>query len=131
MLAATSVLVKAAPPPGYSLEALAALGSIDALIARHGIWFLIVHVTDLNPLGPMRTRTPFVGEHTIGAGFLVLPVRRRPESAHNFISVGRVAGNDVCLFDATVSKFHAYFKETDGGLASAEAVDALCRRLQP
>lgn len=38
------------------------------------------------------------------------PVRRRADSDLAFVSIGRLAGNDLAVRDDTVSKFHAYIK---------------------
>lgn len=54
-------------------------------------------------------------------GFVVAPVRKRQDVFPEMITVGRTANNDVVVPDATVSKFHAYFRATDRGL---ELVDA-------
>ena len=41
-------------------------------------------------------------------------VARRPTSEHPFVSIGRIDKNDVCFADESVSKFHAYVKESAG-----------------
>lgn len=45
---------------------------------------------------------------------LVHPVARRHGSEHPFVSIGRIDKNDICLGDESVSKFHAYIKESSG-----------------
>lgn len=40
----------------------------------------------------------------------VYPLRKRVESELAFVSIGRLAGNDVAIRDETISKFHAYVK---------------------
>lgn len=46
----------------------------------------------------------------------VYPVRRRPQSELAFVSIGRLAGNDVAIRDDTISKFHAYVKPDASGM---------------
>lgn len=50
-----------------------------------------------------------------GTAILVHPLIKRPDTpfAH-MITVGRTGNNDVCVPDASVSRFHAYFRDTDG-----------------
>jgi pSer/pThr/pTyr-binding forkhead associated (FHA) protein len=54
-------------------------------------------------------------------GLVVAPIRKRQQVFPEMITLGRTANNDVVIPDATVSKFHAYFRATDKGL---ELVDA-------
>jgi hypothetical protein len=46
------------------------------------------------------------GEITIG----VFPLKKRIESTHPFISIGRTDDNDIAIHDETVSRFHAYVR---------------------
>lgn len=46
----------------------------------------------------------------------VYPVRKRAESALAFVSIGRLAGNDIAIRDDTISKFHAYMKPDASGM---------------
>lgn len=46
---------------------------------------------------------------------VVFRVRRLPSSRFDFISVGRNENNDIHLPDGSVSRFHAYLKESDDG----------------
>ena len=48
-------------------------------------------------------------------------LKRRPTSTHEFVSIGRLDGNDVALPDESVSKFHAYLKESGGALLLQDA----------
>jgi hypothetical protein len=101
--------------------------------AKHGRGFLITHGSSAHPAqGPMRTRaaekgasegSAASGEHTTGdIKITIFPVRRRPiNMAHNFVSIGRVDGNDIMLADETVSKFHAYIREEAGGFFLQDA----------
>jgi len=41
--------------------------------------------------------------------FLVFPIRPRPDSHFDFVTVGRNPNNDIVLNDGTISYFHAYF----------------------
>lgn len=38
---------------------------------------------------------------------IAIPIVRRDDSRNEFITVGRLDGNDVCLNDSSVSKYHA------------------------
>lgn len=57
---------------------------------------------------PMQTNPQGGGEVTGDIVVLIQPIRRRADSQHRFVSIGRLDGNDIALPDATVSKFHAY-----------------------
>lgn len=104
------------PSTGLALHALAkdartlALAGFEARYARA---FFICHRSPSTvPKAPMRTRAAASVEG--GTGELVIvtyPVRRRPESDLAFIGIGRLDGNDIAIFDDTLSKFHAYVKE--------------------
>lgn len=49
---------------------------------------------------------PDTGEITIG----VFSLRRRMESTHPFISIGRTEDNDIAIHDETMSRFHAFVR---------------------
>ena len=52
----------------------------------------------------------------VGAlGLIVVAVRKRQDVFPEMITLGRTANNDVVIPDATISKFHAYFRVTAGG----------------
>jgi hypothetical protein len=53
--------------------------------------------------------------------FIAVPIRKRHDVFPEMITIGRTANNDVVIPDATISKFHAYFRTTEQGL---ELVDA-------
>jgi len=57
------------------------------------------------------------GSGNVGApDFLIFPVKQTGRSPFPFfISVGRTDNNDIVIRDASLSKFHAYFKHEDGG----------------
>lgn len=54
-------------------------------------------------------------------GRLVLAVRKIQGSFPSMITIGRTKNNDVVLADPLVSKFHAYFRQLDGGWLLADA----------
>jgi len=60
-----------------------------------------------------------------GAGstieLIAVAIRKRHDVFPEMITVGRTGNNDVVIPDATISKFHAYFRTTERGL---ELVDA-------
>jgi hypothetical protein len=69
------------------------------------------------PTGPMRTRTGGTTAgvpNTLERSTFVHPIKRRPDALMQFVSVGRLDGNDVVFPDVTVSKFHAFLREVDG-----------------
>jgi hypothetical protein len=49
-----------------------------------------------------------------GLEAFAVPIARRAGSLNEFISIGRLDGNDICFADATVSKFHALVRHIDG-----------------
>lgn len=55
------------------------------------------------------------GRSPPSGGFVVFPIQKRPDAPFDFVSVGRAPGNDIVLGDASVSKFHAYLRETEEG----------------
>ena len=65
--------------------------------------------------------TPDPDTHVASVGLVIAPVRKRLDLFPEMITVGRTGNNDIVIPDATVSKFHAYFRVTDKGL---EIVDA-------
>jgi len=52
---------------------------------------------------------------------IAVAVRKRHDIFPEMITIGRTSNNDVVIPDATISKFHAYFRTTETGL---ELVDA-------
>ncbi len=61
------------------------------------------------------------GDAETSIEFIAVPVRKRQDVFPEMITIGRTANNDVVIPDATISKFHAYFRTTESGL---EIVDA-------
>lgn len=60
--------------------------------------------------------TPSPEPSTSVMGLIVAPVRKRQDVFPEMITIGRTANNDVVIPDATVSKFHAYFRANEKGL---------------
>jgi hypothetical protein len=56
-----------------------------------------------------------------GSAPLVLPIRKVQNSFPSMITVGRTENNDIPLPDVTVSRFHAFFRQTDGRLDLGDA----------
>lgn len=46
---------------------------------------------------------------------LAFPIAKRDDSELSFVSIGRLAGNDVVLPSESISKFHAYVKADESG----------------
>jgi hypothetical protein len=57
-------------------------------------------------------------------GRVVLAIRKRQSSYPHMITVGRAPNNDVVIADGLVSKFHAWFRVSDGNIALADAGSA-------
>lgn len=55
------------------------------------------------------------GRNKPTGGFVVFPIQKRPDAPFDFVSVGRATGNDIVLGNSSVSKFHAFLRETEGG----------------
>lgn len=94
---------------------------------------LLVQSSDLRrPMVLAPTQGELPSEPTQEVRVLLLPLKKRPDrNAFPHISVGRTRNNDVVLMDATVSKFHAFFREqgachvlADGGSRNGTFVDA-------
>jgi hypothetical protein len=113
--------------------------SREDFVANHPWLFLVGEPVIHQPKSPMRTLTNLApalrkldtvapGETTpndtaVGElGLIVAPIRKRQDVFPEMITVGRTANNDVVLPDATVSKFHAYFRTLPSG--NLELVDA-------
>ena len=76
----------------------------------------------------------FTGEDTMVAGVApgtkpggsgeleLFPLAKKPGAPFaDMITVGRTANNDVVIKDVTVSRFHAFFRERDGGWIVCDA----------
>lgn len=97
----------------------ATVGDIEEQL---GLLFFIRNATAVDePMPPMQTGS-FVGFTDEGERTaLVIPLRRRPENEHAFISIGRLDGNDITIAHASVSKFHAYVKQQERSFALQDA----------
>ncbi len=114
------------PSSGLRLSEIAAAAlqlPADAFAAVYGNTFFIRHAMATRPLAPVRTALSFdndnddddrVRERTGELVLLVMPLLRGSKSEHPFVSIGRLAANDVCIVDETLSKFHAYARDLDG-----------------
>jgi len=108
----------------------------DDFCARHGAAFLL-HQGALDPerkaLRPQQTMVMRRSDAPPGAGssrppgpsdaakslsgLLLYPIRHTGRSPFpRIVTVGRTKNNDIVLADISISKFHAFFKEEDGGL---------------
>jgi hypothetical protein len=82
-----------------------------------------------DPTGSIDTKLPRSpsGSFLPGSGStrVVFRLRRKPAAQFDWISVGRNENNDVFLPDTSVSRFHAFFRETpSGGLLLQDARSA-------
>lgn len=59
-----------------------------------------------------------------GTTRFVFRVKRAPRSQFDFISLGRNPGNDISVPDESISRFHAFFRETPWGLQLVDAKSA-------
>lgn len=50
-----------------------------------------------------------------------IPIARRSLSQNDFVSVGRLDGNDICFTDLAVSKVHALIREVEGAFYILDA----------
>jgi pSer/pThr/pTyr-binding forkhead associated (FHA) protein len=96
--------------------------SLEDFQDRHGNAFLMLTAAELRrPDGPAMTEVNLAGfddmpsERTAGLSQLVYRLRRTGRSAGHLVTLGRTANNDVVVPDLSVSRFHAFAKEIDGG----------------
>jgi pSer/pThr/pTyr-binding forkhead associated (FHA) protein len=104
---------------------LSVIGEDSDVIApwRDRLFLVLIHVC--TPRGP---RTPHSTQrhlHAVSSDtmpieidpeMLAFPLTKRTESQLSFVSIGRLAGNDIVLPSESVSKFHAYVKPDDAGV---------------
>ncbi|HEY4222722.1 MAG TPA: FHA domain-containing protein [Myxococcota bacterium] len=109
------------PLARFANDALAL--TVAEFVVRYGPGFLITHTRSAHPAhGPTRTRDFDDGAESTGEmRVIAYPIRRRPKSEHAFVSVGRINGNDIAIADETVSKFHAFLRETPDGFTVQDA----------
>jgi hypothetical protein len=110
---------------GVPLKALgkdARVLSAEEFEERHGSAFLLLTAAELRcSNGPASTEIRVVGldeaaaEDTASLSLLVYPVRRTERSVGHLIAVGRTSNNDVVIPDVSVSRFHAFIKESADG----------------
>jgi len=88
---------------------------------RHGSAFLMLAAAELrSPGGPSMTVVNLESDddpadHTAGLSLLAYPIRRGEQSVGHLVTLGRTANNDVVIPDISVSRFHAFAKEAQGG----------------
>jgi len=88
---------------------------------RHGNAFLMLTAAELRtPGGPSMTVVNLesdddASDHTAGLSLLAYPIRRTGRSAGHLVALGRTANNNVVIPDISVSRFHAFAKEVEGG----------------
>jgi hypothetical protein len=88
---------------------------------RHGNAFLMLTAAELRaPGAPTMTVVNLesdddAGEHTAGLSLLAYPIRRTERSMGHLVTLGRTPDNDVVVPDISVSRFHAFAKEVEGG----------------
>ncbi len=117
--------------------ALAAASERDEFVAAHAHPFLLALSGLEAPAAPARTMRMEGGPQLIaalkaerrrlaaGEKFpAVLPVRKVQDTFPSMITVGRARNNDIVVPDALVSKFHAFFRLTDGDWLLADAGSA-------
>ncbi len=92
-----------------------------AFIRRHGDAFLLLDTDKLRQASAEQRTRSLAGPGSPAAPVLVYPVRRRLESTFEFVSVGRHENNDVHLPEASISRFHAFFRPQGGALYLQDA----------
>lgn len=87
----------------------------------HGNAFLMLTAAELHrPAGPSMTVVNLesddeTSDYTAGLSLLAYPIHRTERSVGHLITLGRTANNDVVIPDISVSRFHAFAKEVEGG----------------
>lgn len=102
---------------GIHIAKLAAAGramSMEDFVERYGRAFLLIQTSMRATHTLMENTRSGEGVSTGDMVVAAFPLRRPPRSDHPFVTVGRLDGNDVCLNDITVSKFHAFILEENG-----------------
>ncbi len=87
--------------------------SFEDFRAAHGKLFLLVHIADIAGAASDTSKThPSAGRPApILPPSAVFPLKRRAGSQFDWIAVGRNEGNDVFLPHASISRFHAFFRD--------------------
>lgn len=73
------------------------------------------------PTGQGRSGTSGASDVRLGGETYVFPVKRAPKALFDFVAVGRHEGNDIWLPDPSVSRFHAFLRDVEGGLVVHDA----------
>lgn len=121
--ATVGAVTRQSPWPGDGLPLSAFRGrddgSVAAFEAAYGRGFLVLVGLKLKRGSTRATvddgESTDPGRNAPSGGFTVFPVQKRPDAPFDFVSVGRAPGNDIIIGDASVSKFHAYLRETEEG----------------
>lgn len=121
------------PDEAFALEAFKreCKLSIEAFCKLHGRAFLLLQRTASKsrlevPQRPSRTLVSRPAQNTQElppSRYLVFPVRKTERSLiARFYAVGQTRNNDVVIRDVSVSKFHAFFQDSeDGGFLLQDA----------
>lgn len=112
----------------------------EEVVAQWGRSFFLIH-THASAVTAFSRTGSFEGVETgdptqpvtTGLEMVALPITRRPGSHNDVITVGRLDGNDVCILDMTISKFHAFLVEdafgrlllTDAGSKNGTRVNGM------
>lgn len=96
--------------------------TVDEFERTHGRAFLLHLGSPADLVSPPRFGRTVEGDGSHGQetlphpGLLVFPVRKMGRTPFpDFISVGRTRNNDIVIDDGSLSKYHAFFREQDGG----------------
>jgi hypothetical protein len=116
-----------APPHDYVQLALAS--TRRAFVAAMPYTFIVSDGKLGRPSAPMRVPsepgddlpTSTASDRHAARPFVALAIRKVNDTFPNMITVGRTANNDMVVADASVSKFHAFFKKTPKGFELADA----------
>lgn len=101
--------------------------SLEEFEDKYGRVFLMLSAAELyQPTGPMSTEVKVIGldepasERTASLSLVVYPLRRTERSVGHLVTIGRTPNNDVVVPDISISRFHAFVKESATGLASIQ-----------
>ena len=105
------------------LRADASTLSVEEFEERHGSAYLLLTAADLSaPRGPESTEIRFAaddtsrGDSTASLSLIAYPLRHSGRSPGHLITIGRARDNDVVIPDASISRFHAFVRESDGSV---------------
>jgi hypothetical protein len=87
---------------------------------RHGSAFLLLTASQLHiPKGPSATVVELgdidetASSPTASLSLLVFAVKKTERSVGHLVTMGRASNNDVAIRDQSVSRFHAFMKQSD------------------